>query len=110
MEWSILVLRNLLHLAIELGSGSLIHTAGICQSALADGLKDAEHTCGVYIGSKLRRVEAYLYVALSSQVVNLGRFHLVHHLDDTHRVAEIGIVKMEVGLAFQVGDTLTIVD
>ena len=69
MEWSILVLRNLLHLAIKLGSGSLIHTAGICQSALADGLKDAEHTCGIYIGSKLRRVEAYLYVALSSQVV-----------------------------------------
>ena len=110
MEWSILVLRNLLHLAIELGSGSLIHAAGLLQTALADGLKDAEHTCGVYISSKLRRVEAYLYVALSSQVVNLSRFHLVHHLDDTHRVAEIGIVKMEVGLAFQVGDTLTIVD
>ena len=79
-----------------------VHTGGWPQGCGA-------HLC-VYIGSKLRRVEAYLYVALSSQIVNLGRFHLVHHLDDTHRVAEIGIVKMEVGLAFQVGDTLTIVD
>ena len=80
------------------------------RGALADSLNDTQDTDGIDVGGIFRRVEAYLYVALSSQVVNLGRFHLVHHLDDTHRVAEIGIVKMEVGLAFQVGDTLTIVD
>ena len=107
MEWSVLVLRNLLYLTIKLRCGSLIHTAGIGQTALADSLQDTEHTCCIYVGSKLRRVEAHLYVALSCEVINFGWFHLVHHLNDAHRVTEVGIMKVKVWLAFQMSDTLT---
>ena len=110
MERSVLVLRNLLHLAVKLRSRSLIHTASLGQSTLADCLKDAKHTGGIHISSKLRRVEAHLHMTLSSKVIHLSRLHLVHHLDDTHRVAEIGIVKVEVGATFQMSDALTIIN
>jgi hypothetical protein len=75
VEWCILVLRNLLYLAIKLGCGSLIHTAGLLQTTLADSLQDTEHTCSIYIGCKLRRVKTYLNVALSGEVINFGWFH-----------------------------------
>ena len=107
MEWSVLVLRNLLYLTIKLRCGSLIHTAGLLQTALADCLQNTEYTCCIYVGCKLRRVEAHLYVALSCEIINFGWFHLVHHLDDAHRVTEVGIMKVKVWLAFQMSDTLT---
>jgi hypothetical protein len=104
VEWCILVLRNLLYLAIKLGCGSLIHTAGLLQTTLADSLQDTEHTCSIYIGCKLRRVKTYLNVALSGEVINFGWFHLVHYLDDTHRVAQVGIMKVEIRFTFQMSD------
>ena len=110
MERSVLVLRNLLHLAVKLRSRSLIHTASLGQSTLADCLKDAEYTGGVHISSKLRRVEAHLHMTLSSKVIHLSRLHLVHHLNNTLRVAKVGIMKMEIGAAFQMSDALTIIN
>ena len=109
VEWCILVLRNLLYLAIKLGCGSLIHTAGLLQTALTDSLQDTEHTCSIYIGCKLRRVKTYLNVALSGEVINFGWFHLVHHLNDAHRVAQVGIMKVEIRFTFQMSDTLAVV-
>ena len=109
VEWCILVLRNLLYLAIKLGCGSLIHTAGLLQTALADSLQDTEYTCSIYVGCKLRRIETYLNVALGCQVINFGWFHLVHHLNDTHRVAQVGIMKVEIRFTFQMSDTLAVV-
>ena len=48
-------------------------------------------------------------MALGCEVVNLCGLTLVHNLDDAHRVAEISIVEVEIGLAFQMSDTLTVV-
>ena len=39
-------------------------------------------------------------VTLCCQIIYLSRFHLVHYLDDTHRVTEVSIVEMEVRLTF----------
>ena len=109
VEWSVLVLRNLFYLTVELRCWSLIHAAGLLQTALADSLQDAEHTGSIYICCKLRGVEAHLYVALCCQIIYLSRFHLVHYLDDTHRVTEVSIVKMEIRCTLQMGNSFAVV-
>ena len=73
----------------------------------AHSLQNAQYAHCIHIGGELRCIEAHLYVALCCQIIYLSRFHLVHYLDDTHRVTEVGIVKVEVWLTFQVSDTLT---
>ena len=54
MERCLFVLRHFLHLAVKLGSGSLIDAARVGQSAEAHGLKDAQHAGGVDVGGELR--------------------------------------------------------
>jgi len=44
-------------------------------------------------------------VALGGEVVDFVRANLVEDLDDRHRVAEVGVVKVEVPVAFEVGYT-----
>lgn len=106
MEGGLLVLRNLLHLAVKLGRGGLVEPAGLGKSALAYALEQTKHAGGVDVGGELRGVEADLHVALGSEVVDLVGFHLVEHLDDRHRVAEVGIMKMEVRMTLKMGDAL----
>ena len=48
-------------------------------------------------------------MALCGKVVYFVRLYLFHHLQDTHRVAEVGIVEVEIRMPLQVGDTLTVV-
>ena len=107
MERSLLVLRDLLHLTVKLRSRSLIYTAAVGQSTLAHSLEHTQHTRCVNVGRELRRVEAHLHMALSRKVVYLGWLHLVHHLNHTHRVAQVGIVKMEMRTSLQMSDALT---
>ena len=109
MERGVLVLRHLLNLSIEFGRGGLIHAARLGESRLADSLKDAQHPGRVNVGRELRRVERHLDVALRREVVHLVRSHAVHHLDQTHRVPQIGVMEMEIRLPLKVRDPLTVV-
>ena len=74
------------------------------------GFEDAEHAHGIDIGRELRGVEADLHMALGSQVVYLSRLHQADELDEGHRVAHVGVMKMEMRLALQMGDTFAEVD
>ena len=87
MERGLLVLRDLLHLAIKLRGRSLIDAAGLGKSALAYGLKNAQHTRSIDVGRELRSIERNLHMALSRQIINLIRFYHPYYLQDTHRIA-----------------------
>ena len=99
MERRVLVLRYLFHLAIEFGCGSLIDAAAVCETQLTHSLQDAEHTDGIHVGGIFRRVEADLHVTLCGEVVDFGGLYLAHDAEHTHRVAQVGIVKMEMRCA-----------
>lgn len=49
-------------------------------------------------------------MALGSKVVDFIRTHKRHDLHYRHRVAEISIMEMKIGMTFEVGDALTEVD
>ena len=72
VERCVLVLWHFLYRAIELGGGSLIDAARVFQTKLAHSLEDAQYAYCIDVGSELRRVEANLYVTLSSEVVDFG--------------------------------------
>ena len=103
----VLILWHLLHLSIQLGGGCLIDAASVFQSAQPDCLKDAQHTCGVDIGSELGRVKRYLHVALRGEVVDFIRADFAHHLQYRHRVAEVGIVQVEIRLTLKMSYAFT---
>ena len=75
----------------------------------ADSLKDAEHAYSIDIGCELRGIERYLHMRLGCKVVNLGGLYLTHEFDKRHGVTHIGIVEVEVGGTFEVGNTFAIV-
>jgi len=110
VEGGVLVLRDFLDLAVELGGGGLVDLAAIGEAYLADGLDDAEDADGIDIGGELGGVEADLHVALGGEVVNLRGAHVGDDADNGHGVAEVGIVEVEVGAALEVGDALAVID
>ena len=101
MERRVLVLRHLLHLAVEFGSGSLVDAAGLGQTAQTHGFENPQHSCRIHIRSEFRRVETHLHMALCSEVVDLVRAYLAHHLEYAHRIPEVRIMQMEMRLSFQ---------
>ena len=109
MEGRLLVLRHFLNLAVQLGGGSLVYLARLLQVIGAHGFEDAQHTNGIYIGRKLGRIKTHLHVALRGEVVDFRGLHLANEFDQRHRVGHIGIVKVEAGLAFEVGNALAVV-
>ena len=109
MEGRLLVLRHFLHLAVQLGGGSLVYLARLLQVIGAHGFEDAQHTNGIYIGRKLGRIKTHLHVALRGEVVDFRGLHLANEFDQRHRVGHVGIVKVEAGLAFEVGNALAVV-
>ena len=68
------------------------------------GFEHSENAHSIDICRKLWGIEADLNVALSCQIVYLCRLHQADQLDEGHRVAHVGIVKMEMRLAFQMSD------
>ena len=72
----------------------------------AYSLQHTEYAYCINVSSELWCVKAYLYVALSSQVINLGWLYLTHKLNERHRVGEVSIVEVEIGLTFEVRDAL----
>ena len=110
VEGGVLVLRDFLDLAVELGGGGLVDLAAIGEAHLADGFDDAEDADGIDIGGELGGVEADLHVALGGEVVDLRGAHVGDDADNGHGVAEVGIVEVEVGAALEVGDALAVID
>ena len=92
VERSVLVLWHFLYLTIELRGGSLIDAARILETKLAHSLENTQYAYCIDIGCELRRVEANLYVALSSEVVDFGWTNFADNAKDTHRVAQVGIM------------------
>ena len=70
--------------------------------ACTDGLQYSQYTYGIDVGSELGGIETDLYMALSGEIVYLIGFNPTDHLHYAHRVAEIGIVKVESGFTFEV--------
>ena len=110
VEGGVLVLRHFLDLAVEFGGGGLVDLAAIGEAYLADGLDDAEHADGIDIGGELGGVEADLHVALGGEVVNFIGADLADDREDAHRIAEVAVMQVKVGVALQMGDTLAVID
>jgi hypothetical protein len=102
-------LWHLLYLTIELGGRGLVNAAGMGESTGTNGLQYAQNACGIDVGSELWGVEADLYVALSSQVIYLIGTYLADDLYETHRVREVAVVEVEMGLSFEMRNALTII-
>ena len=110
VERCFLVLRHLLHLAVKLAGRGLVDAARGGQSALAHGLKDAQHAGGIDIGGELGRVERHLHVALRRKVIYFVGAHLANYLNKAHRVAQVGVVQVEVRVSFKMGDAFAEID
>ena len=109
MERRIFVLRDFLYLTVQFRSRGLIYFTCRGEPALAYGFQYSQYTGGIYIGSKLRRIETYLYMALRSQIVYFIRTNSADYLNQTHRVTQMCIMQVEMGPSFKMGNTFSIV-
>ena len=109
MERGIFVLRDFFYLAIEFAGRCLVDAASLFQVVGTDSFQNAEHARSIYVGGKFRGIKRNLHMALRGKVVNFGRLHLAHHLHKAHGVTHVGIVQVEIRLAFQVRNAFTIV-
>ena len=71
MERCVLVLRALLNLAVKLGSGSLIDSCLLLETHDVYCLEDTENADSVNFACVLGSFEAYAYVRLSCEVIDL---------------------------------------
>ena len=110
MERSVLVLWHFLDLAVQFRGGCLVDAAGVGQAAQTHGLQHAQHAGSVDIGGELRHIETDLDVALGGEVVNFIGADLADDREDAHRIAEVAVMQVEVGVAFQMGDALSVID
>ena len=109
VEGRVLVLRHLLHLAVELARGGLVDATRLAQPASTHSFEHTQNAHCIHIGSELGRIERHLYMTLGCQVIYLVGAHQCHHLDDGHGVGEVGIVEMEVWPSLQMSDAFAIV-
>ena len=109
VEGGVLVLRNLLHLPVELRGRRLVDAAAPGEAARAPRLEDAQDTRRVHVRCELGGVERHLNVALSREVVDLVGPYFAYHLHDAHRVTEVRVVEVEAGTALKVSDALAVV-
>ena len=104
VERGVLVLWHFFHFAVKFAGAGLVDATFLGEAALAHSLQHTQHAGGIYIGGKFGRVETHLHMALRRQVVDFGRSHLTDYLDQTHRVAHVGIVEVEMWFALEVGN------
>lgn len=107
MKRRVLVLRNLLHFAVKLGSGCLINTAGINEVTLTHGFQNTQHAGRIDIRGELGRVERYLYMALCGEIIYFRGLYFLHYLQEAHRIAKVCIMQMEMGMSLQMGNTFS---
>ncbi len=80
------------------------------QAAEAHRLQHPQHAGRVHVGGELRRIETDLYVALRGQVVDFIGTDLRDDLYQAHRIAEIGVMEVEMRTALEMRDALPPVD
>ena len=105
VERSGLALGNFLDLAVQLRGRSLIHLAGLGQTADADGLQHAQNTQCVHITGVLGCIEGDLNMALCSQIVDLVGLDLAHQTDQTGGIGQVTVMQGDSVLLDQVVDT-----
>lgn len=109
IERRLLRLRDLLHLAEQLGRGGLVEAGLLFQAQHADGLQQAQGAQSVHIGRVLGRLEGDLHMALGRQVVDFVRLHFLHDADQVAGVRKIPVVQYELA-AFLVRPLVKMVD
>lgn len=79
IEWSCLFLWNFLHLTEQFGSRSLIDAGFLFQSQDAYSFEHTQRADSICFGSVFRNVERNLHVALSCEIVDFIRLHLLNN-------------------------------
>ena len=90
-----LALRDLLHLAVQLGRRGLVEAHLVLDAEDADGLEQAQGTERVGVGRVLGRLEAHLHVALGGEVVDLVRLVLLDEADEVGGIRHVAVVHEE---------------
>ena len=93
-----LALRDLLHLAVELGRRCLIEAHALLQAEDADRLQQPERAERVGVGRIFRRLETDLDVALRREIVDLVGLRLLHQADQVGRIGHVAVVQEEARL------------
>ena len=109
VERSVLVLRDLFYLAVEFAGRGLVNAAGLFEVVGAHGLKHAENASSINVGGEFRGVKRNLHMALGREVIDFGRLDLAHDLHEAHGVAHVGVVQVEIRLAFKVCNAFAVV-
>ena len=89
IEGRALLLRNLLHKAIELASARLIDPGFLSKAQYPNRLQNPQRAQRIAIGGVFRALKAHRHMALSAEVINLIWLDL---LDDPNQVCAIGEV------------------
>ena len=95
VEGSGLGLRDLLHLAVELGGGGLVELHLLFHTTSADGIEHTKNANTIGIGGILGHIERNLDVRHGAEVVDLGGTDLGNDGDQVGGIAEIAIVQEE---------------
>lgn len=86
-------MRDLLHQAIQLRRAGLINTSFSGESQHPHGFKDAQGTQSITIGRIFRSLKTHGYMALSAQIINFIRLHLLNNSNQVCAICEIAIMK-----------------
>ena len=105
VERSGLALGNLLDLAVQLRGRSLIHLAGLGQTADTDGLQHAQNAQCVHIAGVLGCIKGDLNVALCGQIVDLIGLDLAYQTDQAGGIGQVTVMQGDRVLLDQVVDT-----
>jgi hypothetical protein len=95
IEWSRLLLRDLLCLAEQLGRGRLIEAGLLFPAEDTNGLEQAQRSKPVGIGGVFRSFEGDLHMRLGREIVNLVRLRFLHDADDISRVGHVALMQVE---------------
>ena len=90
-----LLLRDLLHQAVQLAGAGLVEAGLVLQPQDADGLQQAQGADAVCIGHVFGLLEAHRHMAHCAQVVDLVRLRLLHDADQVGAVRQITVVQLE---------------
>ena len=88
-----LLLGHLLHQAVELARAGLINAGFGCEAQHPHRFENAQGAKSVGIGGVFRRLKTYCHMALSAEVVNLIRLHLLNDPDQVGAVGEVAVVE-----------------
>ena len=88
-------MRDLLHLAVELGSRRLIKTRLFCQAKQPDGFEQTQCADRVGIRGIFRGLEAHLDMRLCGEIVDLVRLHFLDDADEVGGVGHVAIMQRQ---------------